>query len=81
MDDLDLITHKRIQKVRSATWLSFTNLCYHCGFDETKMRELTQRKDFPRPASPTETERGKRWNKDEVNEWMAAHKLEAIGDV
>lgn len=81
MNDLEKLTYQRIERVRSAEWLSFTNLALHCGISETEMRELTRRPDFPRPSAPTGTEKLKRWSKEEVNAWMAAHKLEPVSDV
>lgn len=67
------LIYRRVQRVLSAGWLSFTDLCFHCGFGETEMRDLTKRKDFPRPAAPTESTKGRRWSKAAVNEWMEAH--------
>ena len=71
---------KRILEVRCAGWLSFTDLCLHCGFEETTMRKLTKRTDFPTPVNVTGTNKGKRWNKETVDEWMEAH-LEASENV
>lgn len=78
--EIEQQTFKRIARVRSAGWLSFTDLCFHCGYTDTKMRELVRRQDFPRPSSPTESEKGRRWSKRVVDEWMEAH-LEAVSDV
>lgn len=69
-------TYKRIQRVRSAGWLSFTDLCFHCGIMETEMRELTRRNDFPTPSSPTGSMKGRRWSKEKVDAWMEAHEME-----
>ena len=81
MTDLEKNTYRRIEKVRSAEWLSFTNLAFHCGIGETEMRELTKRADFPLPSSPTGSEKLRRWSKQEVNEWMVRHKLESVSNV
>jgi predicted DNA-binding transcriptional regulator AlpA len=80
-DKIEEVTYKRIQRVRSAGWLSFTDLAFHCGVGETEMREMTKRSDFPTPSAPTGSMKLRRWSKVEVDEWMAAHKLQAVGDV
>jgi len=80
-EDISKETYRRMERVLCASWLSFTDLCRHCALEETSMRELTRRPDFPTPSSPTGTLKGRRWAKQEVNAWMEAHKLESIGDV
>ena len=77
----DDMVFKRIQRVRSADWLSLKDLCFHCGYTDTIMRELVKRNDFPTPSAPTDTVRGRRWSKQEVNEWLIAHKLDAVSDI
>lgn len=72
---------KRIQRVRSAGWLSFTDMCAHCNFGETKMRELMLLPDFPRPSQPTGSPKESRWSKAKVDAWLEAHELESVGDV
>jgi len=81
MENIEEVTFNRIARVRSASWLSLKDLCFHCGLKETEMRALTKRQDFPKPSAPTGTVKGRRWSKDEVNAWMDAHKLETVGDV
>ena len=78
--NIEELAYKRIQRVRSADWLSFTDLCFHCGYTETTMRDLTRRSDFPTPSAPTESGKGKRWSKEKVNAWMDAHS-EPVGNV
>ncbi len=73
--------YKRMTRVLCASWLSFRDLCFHCGLGETEMRELTRRNDFPTPSCPTGSVKGRRWSKQEVNVWMDAHKSEAVGNV
>ena len=81
MENIEAVTYKRIQRVRSAAWLSFTDLCFHCGVGETTMRELTELPDFPTPSMPTDSDKLRRWSKAEVDEWWAAHKLQAVSNV
>lgn len=67
---------RRITRLVGSNWLSFTDLCFHCGFMETEMRELTRRRDFPVPSNPTGSGKGKRWSKEKVDAWMEAHEME-----
>ncbi len=71
--DIEQQTFKRILRVRSAGHLSLTDLAFHCGVGETKIREWVALKDFPRPSKPTGGEKERRWNKAKVDAWLEAH--------
>lgn len=74
-------TYKRVRRVQSAGWLSFSDLCLHCNYGETKMRELMLLPDFPRPSRPTGSAKESRWNKARVDAWLETHELEAVGNI
>lgn len=71
------ISEKRITRVRSASWLSLTDLAFHLGYGYSKARALTLLPDFPKPSEPTGGWKEARWNKEEVDLWMGNHKKEA----
>lgn len=75
--DIELQTLRRVQRVKAAGWLSFPDMCLHCGYGETKMKALAMLKDFPQPSVPTGSGKERRWNKIQVDEWMMAHQEQA----
>lgn len=68
---------KRIQRVRAAGWLSLTDLAFHCGVSDPKMKEWTLLPDFPQPSTPTGSWKEARYEKTAVDDWMRAHRREA----
>lgn len=81
MNTTEQQAYKRIVRVRAAGHLSLTDLAFHCGVSDPKMKEWTLLPDFPRPSQPTESTKERRWSKEKVDAWLEAHELEAVGHV
>lgn len=65
---------KRVARVKAAAWLSVTDLCFHCGVGQTKMREWMRLPDFPQAATPGGSWKEARYEKKEVDAWLRAHR-------